>query len=352
MKLPRLAVVGATGMVGEAFRHLIRERNLATERLDLVASRRSAGKSIDGNRVIALEDYDFSQCDIAFFSAGGSISRQWAPMARAAGAIVIDNSSAFRMEPDIALVVPEVNGHLLDNLLKSSRESRVGAIIANPNCSTIQMLVALAPLHRAFGITELDVTTYQAASGAGRGLVDELRSARAELGTSEAKASSAFELNANVVPWIGAAVIPEHATESATESDAHYTDEEWKLRNETRKILDDQTIKVQPTCVRVPVETGHSEVVTIRLKEQTTLQALREELAGAPGVKLLCGDDFATPRSHGARQDSVYVSRLRPALETPNRFTMWVVACNLYKGAALNGIQIAETVWGVLAETS
>ncbi len=323
----RIAVVGATGAVGTVMLQCLTERGLDREHeILLFASERSAGRVINGRTVRALDERaDLSGIDIALFSAGAGTSRIWAPRFVEAGATVVDNSSAFRRDPEVPLVVSEVNPHAL-------RVGEPGAakLIANPNCSTMQMMVALAPIHREAGIARLVVSTYQSVSGTGQRALAELDAqARASLAGEPAPAPQVYPdlIAFNVIGAAG----------SFADGDDH-TDEERKMMFETCKILEDEEIAVAVTCVRVPVRVGHSEAVNIETRAHLPLERARELLAAAPGVIL---DEVPSPlRSEG--RDEVFVGRLRRDPTHPNGLAMFVVADNLRKGAATNAVQIAE----------
>jgi aspartate-semialdehyde dehydrogenase len=319
---PRVAVVGATGVVGTVMRALLRDRGFPAREVVPFASERSAGRELDGVPVRALtDDADIDGFDIALFSAGAGVSREWGPRFVAAGATVIDNSSAFRREPDVPLVVSDVNPHALEGH---------DGLIANPNCSTMQLVVALAPIHRAVGIERLVVATYQSVSGTGKKAVDELEAqAHASLHGVEMPAAEVYPepIAFNVIGAAG----------SFADGDDH-TDEERKMMFETRKILSDESIGVAVTCVRVPVRVGHSEAVNVQTREPLSPQQARELLAGAPGVVL---EDVPTPLKVAGR-DEVFVGRIRRDESHPRALGMWVVGDNLRKGAATNAIQIAE----------
>ena len=324
----RVAVVGATGQVGTLMRELLRERRFPAREVVAFASERSAGRELqDGLIVQALGDEAIQGFDIALFSAGGGTSGEWAPRFADAGAVVIDNSSRWRMHADVPLVVSEVNPHAL---------ARHGGIVANPNCSTMQMVVALKPIHEAAGIERLVVSTYQAVSGTGRLAVEEL------LGQShallhdraiDAPSAYAHQIAFNALPHAG----------SFPPGDDH-TDEERKLINETRKILDDEAIAVSATCVRVPVVNGHSEAVNVQTRRPLSAEEARELLRAAPGVTVV--DDPSTARYPMAIEatghDDVFVGRIRRDPGHERALDMWVVADNLRKGAATNAVQIAE----------
>jgi len=327
-----VAVVGATGAVGEAMIEILEQRNFPVKQLFALASSRSAGKTIrfKGQNVTVtdLAEFDFSQVEIGLFSAGGDISAQYAPIAAAAGCIVIDNTSHFRRDDDIPLVVPEVNPEAI-------ADYKNRGIIANPNCSTIQMLVALKPIYDAVGITRINVCTYQAVSGTGKEAMQELASQTASLLNGQGATASIYakQIAFNALPHI----------DSFQENG--YTREEMKMVWETQKIFADADIKVNPTCVRIPVFYGHSEAVHIETREKLTFAAARALLSEAPGVELLDEREdggYPTPVTEAAGQDPVYVGRLREDVSHPLGFNLWVVADNVRKGAALNSVQIAE----------
>jgi aspartate-semialdehyde dehydrogenase len=319
----RVAVVGATGVVGTTMLSMLRDRGFPADEIVPFASSRSAGRAVDGGLTVrALEpDADIDGFDIALFSAGAGVSREWAPRFAAAGAAVVDNSSAFRRDPDVPLVVSEVNPHALDDH---------DGLIANPNCSTMQLVVALAPIHRAAGIERLVVSTYQSVSGTGKKAIDEL----------EAQAHASLHGMEMPVPD----VYPEHigfnvigAAGSFPEGDDH-TDEERKMMFETRKILEDESIGVAVTCVRVPVRVSHSEAVNVQTRSPLSADEARSLLSDAPGVTLV---DLPTPLSAEGR-DEVFVGRIRDDDSHPRAFSMWIVSDNLRKGAATNAVQLAE----------
>jgi aspartate-semialdehyde dehydrogenase len=328
---PKIAVVGASGAVGEVMLSILAEHGYPARQVTAVASERSAGGQVDyGNYELNIHDlsgFDFAGIDYALFSAGGSVSKEFAPVAARAGAVVIDNTSAFRYDDAIPLVVPEVNAHALAGI-------DGGAIIANPNCSTIQMVVALAPVHRAAGIARINVATYQSVSGAGRRGMEELaRQTSARLSFQEIEVSKfAQPIAFNVLPQI------DEMLENG------YSREEMKMLWETQKIFEDPEILVNATAVRVPVFFGHSEAVHFETREPIEIDAIRRLLKKAPGVKLVEGPGMihATPVTHAAGKDPVFVSRLRRDLSHPRGVSMWVVADNVRKGAALNAIQIME----------
>lgn len=337
MEKLNIAIVGATGAVGEVMLEVLSERNFPVGDVQLLASERSVGKRLKlGDRSVAvrlLDDFDFGETQIALFSAGGSISAEHAPRAADAGAVVIDNTSKFRMDETIPLVVPEVNGHRIADGLQPN-------IIANPNCSTIQMTVALKPIYDAVGIERINVATYQAVSGAGLAGVRELAGQTANL------------LNAKPLEDFDA-----HPTQIAFNAIAHAWDigdngfsvEEMKMVNETRKIFEDESILVNPTCVRVPVFYGHSEAVHIETRDPLSALDAKELLERAPGVQVVADDDGCpTAVDHAAGNDAVYVGRIREDLTHPRGLDLWVVSDNVRKGAALNSVQIAEGVRDLL----
>ena len=321
-------MVGATGQVGTLMLRLLRERRFPAAEIVPFASERSAGRQLeDGLVVRGLDEESIKGFDVALFSAGGATSGEWAPRFAAAGATVIDNSSRWRMQEDVPLVVAEVNPEAL--------ESHHG-IIANPNCSTMQMVVVLKPLYDAAGIERLVISTYQAVSGTGRRAVEELLDqSHALLHDSDIAPPEqyAHRIAFNALPHAG----------SFAEGEDH-TDEERKLINETRKILDDASIRVSATCVRVPVLTGHSEAVNVQTREELSPEQARELLRAAPGVVVL--DDPASavyPMAiEAAGHDEVFVGRIRRDPGHERALDMWIVADNLHKGAATNAVQIAE----------
>ncbi|MDT8438779.1 MAG: aspartate-semialdehyde dehydrogenase [Wenzhouxiangellaceae bacterium] len=328
-----IAIAGATGAVGEVLLELLTERAFPVGEVHLLASERSAGEtlSVAGRRVTVrrLDEFDFAGVDFAFFSAGGSVSAEHAPRAAAAGATVIDNTSHFRMQPEIPLVVPEVNGDVLADWW--AREPR-GGIIANPNCSTIQMLLAIAPIQREFGITRINVATYQAVSGAGRRAMEELGRQTADKLNFRAPKVEALsaEIAFNVIPRIDVV------------EDSGYTREELKMHNETRKIFADESIAVNATAVRVPVFHGHSEAVHLETARDFELDRVRELLDAAAGIERIEGERDPMPLVDASGSDITYVGRIRRDFSHPRGLDLWVVSDNLRKGAALNAIQIAE----------
>ena len=329
-----VAIVGATGAVGEVMIELLEERNFPVRNLYLLASSRSAGKSLmfrgKSIKVTDLAEFDFSQVQIGLFSAGGSISEQFAPIAAEAGCVVIDNTSHFRQDDDVPLIVPEVN-------IEALADYRERNIIANPNCSTIQMLVALKPIYDAVGIERINVATYQAVSGTGKEAITELASQTAKLLNGQ-------EIEAEVYPkQIAFNALP-HID---TFQDNGYTREEMKMVWETQKIFGDHEITINPTCVRIPVFFGHSEAVHIETAEKVSAEAARALLEKAPGVTVLdeqVDGGYPTAVTDSAGTDAVYVGRIREDISHPRGLNMWIVADNVRKGAALNSVQIAESL--------
>jgi len=330
----RVAVVGATGLVGETMIRVLEERDFPVSELFPLASERSIGKSVEfKGKHYAVEDlatFDFSKADIGLFSAGSEVSREFAPKAAAAGCVVIDNTSEFRYQDDIPLVVPEVNAHAL-------AKYKARGIIANPNCSTIQMLVALKPIHDAVGIERINVATYQSVSGAGREAVEELAQQSVALMSGEGGS-----VKAKVIPkQIAFNVVPQI---DKFESNG-YTKEEMKMVWETQKIMEDPTIRVNATAVRVPVFFGHSEAVHIETRQKITAVEARALLKKAPGVTVL--DErkpggYPTAATEAANRDTVYVGRIREDISSDRGLNLWVVSDNVRKGAATNSVQIAE----------
>ena len=324
----RVAVVGATGQVGTLMLELLRERSFPTAEIVPFASERSVGRELDGGLIVqGLSEASIQGFDLALFSAGGSTSGEWAPRFADTGAVVIDNSSRWRMQDDVPLVVSEVNPEALD-------EHK--GIIANPNCSTMQMVVALKPIQDEAGIERLVISTYQAVSGTGRGAVEELLDqSHALLHEREIAepAQYAHQIAFNALP---------HAGNFAAGDD--HTDEERKLINETRKILDDPSIRISATCVRVPVVTGHSEAVNVQTRDALSPERARELLAASPGVTVIDEPDAARyPLAiDAAGKDDVFVGRIRRDPGHERALDLWVVADNLRKGAATNAVQLAE----------
>ncbi len=322
----KIAVVGATGLVGQEILKVIEERNVPFDELYMVASERSVGKKITfkgkSYKVISIPDAVNQKPDIALFSAGGGTSLEWAPKFAEVGTVVVDNSSAWRMDPTKKLVVPEINGHVL----------RIDdRIIANPNCSTIQMVLPLAPLHKKYKITRIVVSTYQSVTGTGKEAVDQMMNERAG---KKAEMVYPYKIDLNVLPHIDVF------------QDNGYTKEEMKMVNETKKILGDDSVKVTATCVRIPTIGGHSEAVNIEFAEDFDLKEVYEILKKTDGV--VVEDDvknniYPMPiNSHG--KDEVFVGRIRRDETQPNTLNMWIVADNLRKGAATNAVQIAEYI--------
>lgn len=327
-----IAIVGATGAVGKSLLQILEQRKFPVDQLFLLASERSAGETVlfNGKKVLVhnLAEFDFSQVQIGLFSAGGSVSAEYAPKAAEAGCIVIDNTSHFRYDADIPLVVPEVNAHAIANY-------RTRNIIANPNCSTIQMLVALKPIQDKVGISRINVCTYQSVSGTGKEAIDELAGQTAQLLNGREPEISVYpkQIAFNVLPHID------------TFMDNGYTKEEMKMVWETQKIFEDDDIVVNPTCVRVPVFYAHSEAIHIETREKIAVDEVRKLLSAAPGVKVLDehrDGGYPTAIGEGTDRDEVWVGRIRQDISHPNGINMWVVADNLRKGAALNSVQIAE----------
>ncbi|KAF1702631.1 aspartate-semialdehyde dehydrogenase [Pseudoxanthomonas kaohsiungensis] len=328
-----VAVVGATGAVGETMMSILAERQFPVGELVALASERSAGGEVDfGGRKVPVRDlatFDPAGVDIALFSAGGSVSKEYGPKFAAAGAVVIDNSSAFRYDDDVPLVVSEVN--------PEAAKRRPRGIIANPNCSTMQMLVALAPIHREYGIERINVATYQSVSGAGRSALEELgRQTGALLNFQDADPQRfPVQIAFNLIPHID------------DFQDNGYTKEEMKLVWETRKILGDDSIQVNPTAVRVPVFFGHSEAVAIETRKKVTPEAARALLEQSPGVEVVDerkAGGYPTPVTHASGNDAVYVGRIREDFSHPRGLNLWIVSDNIRKGAALNAVQLAELV--------
>jgi len=328
----KVAMAGATGAVGETLLGILAERKFPISELVPLASAKSAGGKVEfGGKQLTVKDlatYDFAGVDIAFFSAGGKVSREHAPRAAAAGAVVIDNTSEFRYQDDIPLVVSEVNPDAIAGYTTRG-------IIANPNCSTMQLLVALAPIHRAVGIERINVATYQSVSGAGRSGLEELGRQTAALLNFQEVAPAKFpkQIAFNVIPHI------DDFQENG------YTKEEMKMVWETRKILGDASIQVNPTAVRVPVFYGHSEAVHIETRKKINAEEARALLEKAPGVVLMDRREaggYPTPVGDAAGKDPVYVGRVREDISHPRGLDLWVVSDNIRKGAALNAVQVAE----------
>jgi aspartate-semialdehyde dehydrogenase len=328
-----VCVLGATGLVGETLIRVLQERDFPVSELFPLASNRSLGKRVEfrGRHipVIDVATFDFSRAQIGLFSAGGDVSREYAPKAAAAGCIVIDNTSEFRYEDDIPLVVPEVNP-------KAIGQYKARNIIANPNCSTIQMVVALKPIHDAVGIERINVATYQSVSGAGKEAVDELAAQTTALMSGQEPAKPqviAKRIAFNAVPQIDKFM------------DNGYTKEEMKMVWETQKILGDPSIKVNATAVRVPVFFGHSEAVHVETRSKISADAARDLLRKSPGIVVL--DErkpggYPTAATEAANQDTVYVGRIREDISHERGLNLWIVSDNIRKGAATNSVQIAE----------
>lgn len=323
----KIAVVGATGLVGTEMLKVIEEHQLHFDELLPVASERSIGKEIKCAdkyyKIVSMQDAIAAKPDIALFSAGGSISKEWAPRFAESGTVVIDNSSAWRMDPDKKLVVPEVNGHNVNDQ---------DLIIANPNCSTIQMVLPLAPLHKKYRIKRIVVSTYQSVTGTGKAAVDQLMAERS--GEKNIPAVYPHRIDMNVLPHID--VFQENG----------YTKEEMKMINETKKILGDDSIQITATCVRLPVMGGHSESVNIAFEEDFELRDVMEILSHLEGV--IVEDNPAINKYpmplHAQGKDEVFVGRIRRDESHPRSLNMWIVADNLRKGAATNAVQIAKLV--------
>ncbi len=332
MKRYDVAVVGATGAVGEAMLEILAERDFPVGEVYALASARSEGEKIRfKNRTLVVQDlakFDFKKVQIGLFSAGASVSAKYAPIAAEAGCVVIDNTSQFRYDDDIPLVVPEVNPEKV-------ADYRNRGIIANPNCSTIQMVVALKPIHDAVGIERINVCTYQAVSGSGKEAIEELAMQTAYLLNGKPIESKVYpkQIAFNCLPHIDVFL------------DNGYTKEEMKMVWETRKILGDDTIQVNPTTVRVPVFYGHSEAVHVETREKIGADEARRLLERAPGVVVLDRREpggYPTAVTEAAGRDPVYVGRIREDISHPRGLNLWVVADNVRKGAALNSVQIAE----------
>ena len=329
----KVAVVGATGAVGEVMLSILAERDFPASEVIALASERSAGMTVAfGNGDLVVQDlatFDPAGVDIALFSAGGATSKEYAPKFAAAGAVVIDNSSTFRYDDDVPLVVSEVNPEAIRN--------RPRGIIANPNCSTMQLMVALKPIFDAAGIERINVATYQSVSGAGRSGLEELGVQTGKLLNFQDIEPKKFQAQIafNLIPHID------------DFQDNGYTKEEMKLVWETRKILGDEAIQVNPTAVRVPVFYGHSEAVNVETRDKLSAQQARELLERAPGVVVVDerkAGGYPTPVTHASGSDAVYVGRIREDLSHPRGLNLWVVSDNIRKGAALNAVQIAELV--------
>jgi aspartate-semialdehyde dehydrogenase len=329
-----VAVVGATGAVGEAMLEILEERDFPIDNLYPLASSRSEGKTIQfkgqSHKIGDLDKFDFSKAQIGLFSAGGSISKIYAPRAAAAKCVVIDNTSYFRRDPEIPLVVPEVNPHRILDYKKAY-------IIANPNCSTIQMLVALKPIYDAVGISRINVASYQAVSGTGKKAIEALAGQTARLLNAQPVEISVYpkQIAFNVLPHIG------------DFQDNGYTEEEMKMVWETKKIFEDDEILVNPTCARIPVFYGHSEAVHIETNKKISVEEATRLISNAPGVVLMDTREdagYPTPVEDSAGKDPVLVGRIREDISHPTGLDLWIVADNVRKGAALNSVQIAEVL--------
>lgn len=327
-----VAVVGATGLVGQSMLEILEERKFPVKNLIPMASKRSAGQRIQFNKkyvtVVDLAEQDFKDVDFALFSAGGNISKEFVPIATAAGAVVIDNTSYFRYDEEIPLIVPEVNGDKIG-------EYKNHGIIANPNCSTIQMVVALKPIYDLVGISRINITSYQSVSGAGQKGIKELSEQTIELLNGREYKPEVFkkQIAFNVIPQIDEFL------------DNHYTKEEMKIIWETKKIFNDNSIMVNPTAVRVPVFLGHSEAVHIETDSKISREEVIELLKNAPGVVVVSDDidgSYPTAISEAANNDPVYVGRIREDISHPMGINLWITADNIRKGAALNSVQILE----------
>jgi aspartate-semialdehyde dehydrogenase len=327
-----IAVVGATGVVGESILEILSSRKFPVGKVHALASERSVGQTVSfGNSQLVVEDlaeFDFSSVQIGLFSAGGSISEKYAPLAAAAGCVVIDNTSHFRYDDDIPLVVPEVNPEAI-------ADYKNRGIIANPNCSTIQMLVALKPIYDAVGIKRINVCTYQAVSGAGRSAVEELVRQTAALlnGRPLELEGDAKQIAFNAIPHIDVFL------------DNRYTKEEMKMVWETQKILNDKEIRVNPTAVRIPAFFGHSEAVHLETRDKISASDAKALLAKSPGIEVLDGVEtgqYPTAVTESSGADPVFVGRIREDISHERGLNLWVVSDNIRKGAALNSVQIAE----------
>lgn len=333
----QVAVVGATGAVGREMLQTLAERNFPADKIYALASSRSAGREVSYGEdevltIGALDKFDFADADIALFSAGGETAKTVAPKAGEAGCIVIDNSSAFRMDDDVPLIVPEVNADTVDSALRANNGRN---IIANPNCSTAQLVVALKPLHDAFTIRRVVVSTYQATSGAGKAGMDELFNQTRGIYVNDPVQPEHFtkQIAFNAIPHIDVFL------------DDGFTKEEWKMTAETKKILD-PAIELVAHCVRIPVFIGHSEAVFIETEKPMTEDDVRQRLRDADGVTVIdhrANEGYVTPQE-SAGEDAVFISRIRKDPTVSNGMVFWCVSDNLRKGAALNSVQIAELV--------
>ncbi|MBX2825235.1 MAG: aspartate-semialdehyde dehydrogenase [Gammaproteobacteria bacterium] len=329
-----VAVVGATGAVGETMLSILAERKFPVGTVYALASERSVGRKVEfGGKMLSVEnlaEFDFSKVQIGLFSPGASVSREYAPKAAAAGCVVIDNTSCFRYDDDKPLVIPEINADAIE-------QYKATGIIANPNCSTIQMLVALKPIYDAVGIERINVCTYQAVSGTGKDAIEELSKQTARLLNGKPAESAVYprQIAFNALPQIDVF------------QDNGYTKEEMKMVWETRKIMGDDSIQVNPTCVRVPVFYGHSEAVHIETKDKISANQARELLEKAEGIIVLdeaVDGGYPTAVTESAGADAVFVGRIREDISTAKGLNLWVVSDNVRKGAALNSVQIAESL--------
>ena len=325
-----VVVLGASGAVGQTMIEILEQRNFPVAKLFPLASSRSAGNTVTFHgkqvEILDVETFDWTQAQIGFFSAGGDVSAKWAPIAGDAGCVVIDNTSHFRYDADIPLVVPEVNPHAIADFRNRN-------IIANPNCSTIQMLVALKPIYDQFGISRINVATYQSVSGTGKKAIEELATQTAKLlqGLPSDPKVYPKQIAFNVLPHIDKFM------------DNGYTKEEMKMVWETQKIFGDASILVNPTAARVPVFYGHSEAVHIETLQPVDAEAVKAVLRDAPGVALFeDDDDYPTAATDGAGEDPVFVGRIRKDISHEYGINMWIVSDNIRKGAALNSVQIGE----------
>ncbi len=334
MEKYNVAIVGVTGAVGEQMLAILEQRKFPVDRIHALASARSVGKKVRyGDQEIAVQDladFDFSDTQIGLFSPGAGISKVFAPKAVGQGCVVVDNTSQFRYDEDVPLVVPEVNAHQV------ARYTARG-IVANPNCSTIQMVVALKPIHDAVGITRVNVATYQAVSGTGKDAIDELDQQTRKVISGKPVTCDVYpkQIAFNALPHIDVFL------------DNGYTKEEMKMVWETQKIMEDDSILVNPTTVRIPVVNGHSEAIHLELKEPLSASQAKELLAGAPGIRVVDSHQdggYPTAVTEGDGTDAVYVGRIREDISHPRGLNMWVVSDNLRKGAALNSVQIAENL--------
>jgi aspartate-semialdehyde dehydrogenase len=335
MRKANIAIIGATGIVGEALLDILEQRKFPIDELFLFGSERSEGTLINFKRksytIENVRDFDFSRAHIAFFAAGNEISAEYAPKAAEAGCVVIDKSSQYRYESDIPLVIPEVNPEMIAEYVNRN-------IIASPNCSTIQLLVALKPIYDAAGITRINVSTYQSVSGTGRKAISELIQQSGEMLNGRPPTSSVYSqpIAFNVLPKCDGFL------------SNGYTAEEMKIVWETQKIFSDPDILVNPTAVRVPVIYGHSEAVSIETRDKISAEAVKSLLDSSEGITVLDDpetDSYPTPQVNGSGEDDVFVGRIREDISHPNGLNLWIVADNVRKGAALNAIQIAEILW-------